>query len=127
MPVTATLCVLGSMILSAVPPTGGFQGEWILFAGVFSRGATGPLGWTFVVAIFGIAATILTVAYTFWPLRRMFFGALPAELAQVKEAPLTMTVPLLFLAGLSILIGIYPDLFFRFLYHYASTLPLGGL
>ncbi len=127
MPVTATLCVLGSMILSAVPPTGGFQGEWILFAGVFSRGTTGPLGWSFVVAIFGIAATILTVAYTFWPLRRMFFGALPAELAQVKEAPLTMTVPLLFLAGLSIVIGIYPDLFFRFLYHYASTLPLGGL
>ncbi|MGD0637613.1 MAG: complex I subunit 5 family protein [Nitrososphaerales archaeon] len=126
MPVTATLCILGSMILSAVPPTGGFQGEWILFAGVFSRGATGPLGWSFVVAIFGIAATILTVAYTFWPLRRMFFGALPAERAQVKEAPLTMTVPLLFLAGLSIVIGIYPDLFFKFLYHYATSLPLGG-
>ncbi|MDA4114506.1 MAG: proton-conducting transporter membrane subunit [Thaumarchaeota archaeon] len=126
MPITATLCVLGSMILSAVPPTGGFQGEWILFAGVFSRGTTGPLGWNFVVAIFGIAATILTVAYTFWPLRRMFFGALPAELAQVREAPLAMTVPLLVLAALSIAIGIYPDLFFKFLYHYASMLPLGG-
>ena len=41
MPITATLCVVGSMILSAVPPTGGFQAEWILFAGVFSQGATG--------------------------------------------------------------------------------------
>ncbi len=32
-----------------------------------------------------------------------------------------MTVPLLFLAGLSIVIGIYPDLFFKFLYHYATA------
>jgi len=128
MPMTATLCVIGSMILSAVPPTGGFQGEWILFAGVFSRGTAGPLGWPLVVAIFGLAATVLTVAYTFWPLRRMFFGPLPAELTGVKEAPLTMTVPLLCLAALSIVIGIYPDLLFRFLYHYASALPLlGGL
>jgi NADH-quinone oxidoreductase subunit M len=55
----------------------------------------------------------------------MFFGALPSELASVKEAPLTMTVPMLFLAALSIVIGIYPDLFFKFLYHYASMLPLG--
>ena len=38
-----------------------------------------------------------------------------------------MTVPLLCLAALSIVIGIYPDLFFKFLYNYASTLPLGGL
>ena len=126
MPITATLCVIGSMILSAVPPTGGFQAEWILFAGVLRQGVTGVPGWALAVGIVGLASTVLTVAYTFWPVRRMFFGALPAELSQVKEAPLTMTLPLLFLAGLSIVIGIYPDLIFKFLYHYASMLPLGG-
>jgi NADH-quinone oxidoreductase subunit M len=126
MPITATLCVIGSMILSAVPPTGGFQAEWILFAGVLRQGVTGVPGWDLAVGIVGLASTVLTVAYTFWPVRRMFFGALPAELSQVKEAPLTMTLPLLFLAGLSIVIGIYPDLIFKFLYHYASMLPLGG-
>jgi len=126
MPITATLCVIGSMILSAVPPTGGFQAEWILFAGVLRQGVTGVPGLDLAVGIVGLASTVLTVAYTFWPVRRMFFGALPAELSQVKEAPLTMTLPLLFLAGLSIVIGIYPDLIFKFLYHYASMLPLGG-
>jgi formate hydrogenlyase subunit 3/multisubunit Na+/H+ antiporter MnhD subunit len=127
MPITATLCVIGSMILSAVPPTSGFQAEWILFAGVLQKGVTGASGWYLAVGLVGLAATVLTVAYTFWPIRRMFFGALPAELAQVVEAPLTMTVPLLVLAGLSMVIGIYPDLIFKFLYHYAAcTLHLGG-
>ena len=127
MPITATLCIIGSMILSAVPPTGGFQGEWILFAGVFSKGVTEVPGWDLVVAFAGLAATVLTVAYTFWPVRRMFFGALRPELEQVKEAPLTMTVPLLVLAALSLIIGIYPDIIFKFLYHFATTLPLGGV
>lgn len=128
MPVTATLCLLGSMILSAVPPTGGFQAEWLLFAGIFARGLSGAtLGWDFVVAIVGIAVTIMTVAYTFWPMRRMFFGPLPEHLQDVKEAPLIMTVPMMVFAALAILIGIYPNLFFSFLYHFSSSLAgLGG-
>ncbi|MDA4122777.1 MAG: complex I subunit 5 family protein [Thaumarchaeota archaeon] len=126
MPITAALCLVGSMILSAVPPTGGFQAEWILFAGVFSKGVTEPLGWYLVVALAGLATTILTVAYTFWPMRKMFFGPLPAELQNVKEAPITMTAPLIALVAISLLIGIYPDLFFKSLYHFATSLPLGG-
>jgi len=59
-------------------------------------------------------------------MRRMFFGPLPAELANVKEAPLIMTAPLIALAALSIVLGLYPDLFFKFLYHYATLLHLGG-
>jgi NADH-quinone oxidoreductase subunit M len=35
MPFTATLCILGSMILSAIPPLSGFQAEWIMFTGIF--------------------------------------------------------------------------------------------
>lgn len=126
MPLTAAVALIGSMILSAVPPTGGFQGEWLLFEGVFTRGIAGGLAWNFVVAIAGLAATALTVAYTFWPVRKMFFGPLSDELKDVKEAPLIMTAPLIFLAALSIVIGIYPDLFFRSLYHFASTIGLSG-
>ena len=41
MPFTAALFVLGALILSAVPPTSGFQAEWIMLAGIFSQGAQG--------------------------------------------------------------------------------------
>ena len=61
MPFTAALFVLGALILSAVPPTSGFQAEWIMFAGIFSQGAQGSSAY-FLVAILGLFATLFTVA-----------------------------------------------------------------
>ncbi len=124
MPFTATLFLLGALVLSAVPPTSGFQAEWTMFAGIFRQGAAGSSSYM-AVAILGLVATVFTVAYTFWPMRRIFFGSLPQSMAEVKEAPLTMTLPLLVILMVSIAIGIYPDLVFKSLYSFASSLPLG--
>ena len=126
MPFTATLFVLGALILSAVPPTSGFQAEWIMFAGIFSQGATGST--TFLlVALLGVIATLLSVAYTFWPIKKIFFGTLAPGLEGVKDAPLTMTLPLLAIVVASILIGIYPDLVTKFLTGFAGILSAGGV
>ncbi len=125
MPYTATLCVLGTLILSAVPPLSGFQAEWIMFTGIFTQGTLGTPA-TMAVAVLGIIGTTLTVGYTFWPLRKVFFGALPPTLQDVHEAPLTMLVPLFALAAIMLLVGIYPDLIMRFLYSFASGLPIPG-
>src|SRR6267378_1616666 len=128
MPLTATLCLLGALVLSAVPPLSGFQAEWIMFVGIFFQGAYG-VTINLVIAVLGIIATALTVAYTFWPVRRIFFGPLPTALRGVTEAPWTMTVPLLALAAISILFGIYPDLLVKMLVNFANSLPVlkGGL
>ncbi len=125
MPITATLAVIGSLILSAVPPLSGFQAEWIMFTGIFLQGVNGTAV-NFTIAFLGIIATLLTVGYTFWPLRRIFFGKLPDALQNVHEAPLIMVAPLLALAVISILIGIYPEMITKLLIGYARTLPLGG-
>ena len=125
MPFTAALFVLGALILSAVPPTSGFQAEWIMFAGIFSQGATGSS--TFLlVALLGVIATLLTVAYTFWPIKKIFFGQLAPGLEGVRDAPLSMTLPLLAIVVVSILIGIYPDLVTKFLTGFANILSAGG-
>jgi formate hydrogenlyase subunit 3/multisubunit Na+/H+ antiporter MnhD subunit len=124
MPLTASLFVLGALILSAVPPTSGFQAEWIMFAGIFARGVTGTA--YFLVALLGLVATLFTVAYTFWPIRKIFFGALGPGLEEVKDAPLTMTLPILAIAVVSVLVGIYPDLVSKTLIAVAKAL-LGGL
>lgn len=113
MPLTATLCILGAMILSAIPPLSGFQAEWILFTGVFTQGLTSAA--FMVLAVVGIFATFLTSAYTFWPAIRIFFGPLKEEMKNVKEAPLVMTAPLCALAVISVLIGIFPDVIMHFL------------
>jgi NADH-quinone oxidoreductase subunit M len=128
MPLTATLTLIGCLILSAVPPTSGFQAEWIMFTGIFFQGAYG-VHLDLLIAVLGIIGTGLTVAYTFWPMKRIFFGPLPSHLQGVTEAPLTMTVPLLVLAAVSILLGIYPDFVTKMLVNFASTLHVlkGGL
>jgi len=124
MPVTATLCILGSLILSAVPPLAGFMAEWIMYSGIFLQGIHSGFS-IFLIAILSIIATIFTVGYTFWPVRRIFFGSLPKDLKDVKEAPLTMTVPLLILALISILLGVYPNLVMDFLTPWVEGLHLG--
>jgi len=126
MPFTASLFVLGALILSAVPPTSGFQAEWVMFAGIFSRGAQGSSPYL-LVALLGLIATLFTVAYTFWPVKRIFYGPLANGLEGVKEAPLTMTLPLLAVVVASVVIGIYPDLVTKFLTGFAGILGAGGV
>jgi NADH-quinone oxidoreductase subunit M len=121
MPFTAALFVMGALILSAVPPTSGFQAEWMMFAGIFTQGATGSSAYL-AVAILGLVATLFTVAYTFWPVRRIFFGPLAPSLEGAKDAPLTMTLPLLAMVVVSIAIGIYPDLVSGFLMKFFTGL-----
>jgi formate hydrogenlyase subunit 3/multisubunit Na+/H+ antiporter MnhD subunit len=126
MPFTAALFVLGALILSAVPPTSGFQAEWIMFAGIFSQGAQGSSTYL-LVAILGLVATLLTVAYTFWPVKKIFFGPLASGLDGTRDAPLTMTLPLLAIIVASILIGIYPDIVTKFLIGFANAFGSGGI
>jgi len=125
MPVTATLCLLGVMILSAVPPLSGFQAEWIMFVGIFYQGAFG-VTINMVIAVLGIIATGLTVAYTFWPFKKIFLGALPSNMQEIKEGSLAMTVPLLVLAAVALILGLYPDLIMKMLFAFAHALPLKG-
>jgi len=126
MPLTASLFLTGSLILSAVPPTSGFQAEWILFAGVFYPGSTG-LSQYQIVAVLGIVATLLTIAYTLWPMKRIFFGSIPENLIATSEAPFKMTLPLLSISLISIIIGIYPDIVAKQLIAFANSLPIGGI
>jgi NADH-quinone oxidoreductase subunit M len=114
MPLTATLCILGSMVLSAFPPLSGFQAEWIMFVGIFTKGTMGSNPYL-IIGIVAIFTTFLTSVYTFWPAIRIFFGPLSPNMEKVKEAPLSMTLPLLLLAVLSFVMGIFPDLVMRFL------------
>jgi NADH-quinone oxidoreductase subunit M len=113
MPLTAVLCILGSMILSAIPPLSGFQAEWILFTGVFSYGLQNTL--TLLLAVIGVLATFLSLVYSFWPAVRIFFGQLPQSMEKVKEAKLSMTIPLIIITSISLIIGLYPELLTRFL------------
>jgi len=81
--------------------------KMLVFMGAINRGlATSPLD--LAVTLAALIATVLTIAYTTWTIRRIFFGPTPEHLENVKEAPLTMTVPLIIFSVLSVVAGIYP-------------------
>jgi NADH-quinone oxidoreductase subunit M len=109
MPVTASAALIGFLTILGVPPTSGFISEFLIFFG-FINSAMNPIILTkVVIAIGAVISTALTAGYTLWTMKRVFFGPIPAEMAEVHEAPLTMTVPLIVLAATALLVGILPD------------------
>jgi formate hydrogenlyase subunit 3/multisubunit Na+/H+ antiporter MnhD subunit len=114
MPWTATITIIGSLILSAIPPLAGFQAEWIMFTGIFQTGVTGNLPFL-IIGIVAIFATFLTSVYTFWPVVRIFFGPIGPKMENVKEAPKSMLLPLFMLATVSVIIGMFPNLIMNFI------------
>lgn len=108
MPLTAVLWFSAALILSALPPTSGFVGKWILFAGAFKGYAANH--WALLVIITAILSTLLTLVYTFLTGIRIFFGQERTENAEraIGDPPLTMSLPLLMLAGVAFVMGVYP-------------------
>ena len=126
MPVTAVCAVVGALTIMGVPPTSGFMGEWIMFYGALETAIAEGSTLRMVTFGLGLAATALTMSYMLWMLKRVFFGKLPSTLAGVREAGWYMTAPMMVLAGFTVVLGIYPDIFLEQIMPYMSgVLPAG--
>ena len=113
MPITAVCAVIGALTIMGIPPTSGFMGEWILFYGALETAVEEGSTLRAVTFGLGLVATVLTMSYMLWMLKRVFFGKTPEHLENVKEGSWYMTAPMMVLAGFSIVIGIYPDIFLK--------------
>jgi NADH-quinone oxidoreductase subunit M len=109
MPITAMAFILGFLGIAGAPPLNGFQSEWMIFSGAFT-GAIHSSPLRLIIATLSLISTVITAGYALWAIRRIFFGPLPDNLKMAKEAPITMTGPLIVLAVASIILGIYPRL-----------------
>ncbi len=109
MPITATMTLLGFFAIGGVPPTIGFMSKFMIFTGVFQGALTHSTD-QLVVALVAIVMTVLTVGYSLWTVRRIFFGPLAEGMEGVKEAPPLMLVPIIAFALIAVVIGIYPRL-----------------
>jgi len=107
MPLTCILWMAAALILSALPPTSGFVGKWLFFTGAFQALGSHPAG--IMLVIVAILSTLLTLVYTFLTGFKIFFGPLKMDFDHIKDPPLTMSLPILFLAILAIVLGIYPE------------------
>jgi formate hydrogenlyase subunit 3/multisubunit Na+/H+ antiporter MnhD subunit len=99
MPVTFACFLVTAASISGVPPFNGFFSKELVYDGALER------GWIFyAVAALGsflTAASFLKLGHA------AYFGKRPAEIAEVKEAPLGMLLPMLAIASLCLLFGIF--------------------
>lgn len=126
MPYTAVIAMIGALTIIGIPPTSGFMAEWILFNGVLQTAAAemDPLRTTMFAL--GILATVLSSAYILWMYKRIFFGKIPEQLAHVRDSNRYITATMAVFAAMTLIIGVYPDLFLNPITDYYSNIMFQG-
>jgi proton-translocating NADH-quinone oxidoreductase chain M len=120
MPYTAVIAMIGALTIIGIPPTSGFMAEWVLFNGVLQTATAQMDSLRIIMFALGILATVLSSAYILWMYKRVFFGKLPKELEHVKDSNRYITATMGVLAALTLIIGVYPDLFLNPITNYIS-------
>lgn len=90
-------------ILGAIglPGTSGFVGEILVLIGSYKIS-----GWITLAAGLGI---ILSAIYGLWLYARIMFGSLPKTFKDVTALSFAEKIPMIFLAGAILLLGVYPQ------------------
>ena len=100
MPVTFITTVIAALSISGVPPFNGFASKWLVYQGMLEGGHIIFL----VAAVFGSALTLASFVKV---LHSLFLGRRPARLDGVKEVGFSMQLPMIFLAILCVLFGVF--------------------
>ena len=109
MPFTFGAFGIASLSMIGAPPVAGFITKWNLLIGSVEAHQLGIL-------LILIASTMLNAAY-FAPITyKAFFGKRPAgePFTGIKEAPLSMLIPILIACTISVLLGIFPNFMLQF-------------
>ncbi len=101
MPLTMTAFAVASLGLVGVPPFNGFVSKWYLCLGGLEAGRADL---TAVLIVSGL----LSMAYLFPIVYTAFFHS-SEEFSEYGEASVTMLIPLILTAWVSIVLGIWPD------------------
>ncbi|MDW7774264.1 MAG: monovalent cation/H+ antiporter subunit D family protein [Desulfobulbaceae bacterium] len=108
MPFTFGAFAVASLSMIGAPPVAGFVSKWYLLVGSMEAHQIGIL-------LILIASTILNVGYFAPVTYRAFFGKRPEGAAVgIKEAPLSMLIPILIAVTISVIIGIFPNFMMQF-------------
>lgn len=108
MPVTLATFAIGAFATAGIPPFNGFTSKWIIYQAAMEQGEVS-------LALISLVASVITLAYFMKFLHSAFFGQLPKELENTKEAPFIMLAPMVLLAFFCVFFGIFPGLLLSFI------------
>lgn len=106
MPVTFACFTVASLSISGIPPFNGFVSKWMIYQGIIeSAGANNPAWMLWLTcAMFGSA---LTLASFMKLLHAIFLGRPSAGLKDVREVGYSMSFPIVVLACLCVIFGVF--------------------
>jgi multicomponent Na+:H+ antiporter subunit D len=120
MPLTAVIFTISVFALIGMPPFNGFISEVTLFTSTFQV----DLAWLGITLILNSA---ISAGYYLRIIRTLIQPISSEKVAQAKEAPWLMLVPLIGLAVLIVLFGVWPDQLVKFAEQAAGALlSFGG-
>jgi len=100
MPLTTLAFTVGALAISGVPPFNGFASKWLIYNATF---ASNP-----VITGLALLTSALTLASFFKVFHGAFLGATPKKYEGLTDVPLSMAAPMLALAALCLIIGLFP-------------------
>lgn len=106
MPVTASCSAVASLSIAGVPPFNGFASKWMILATCVLVGMSSPL--FLLLGIVGLFISLVTLATFLNVVGAVFLGQADTDVS-VQEVPWAMAVPQVVLAGLCILMGVFPQ------------------
>jgi hydrogenase-4 component B len=128
MKITGTTFLIGSLAISGLPPFNGFVSEFLIYMGSFNGVALGRFD--FAASVLGIVGLAviggLALACFTKVVGVVFQGEPRSEPARhVDENGMLMLIPMLVLAAVCIVIGIYPGIFMLMAVKATAALQLG--
>ena len=111
MPWTFLVALISIIALAGVPPLGGFVGKWMIYEALITESNN----YFLVIVIFFSSTAAFLYSYRF--LYGLFLGQEEKDTEHVKEAPVTMLIPMLILAAILIVTGVYPGVLFEPIAH----------
>jgi len=99
MPVTFICFIVAAASISGVPPFNGFFSKELVYDGALARSQW--YYWAALAGSFLTAASFLKLGHS------AYLGKISDGMKQVKEAPLAMLLPMVVIAGLCVLFGVY--------------------
>ena len=108
MPHTCALFLIGAASISGLPPFNGFSSKWMIYQAAFERGARDNNIFFIIVCVIALLSSVLTLASFIKVTQSVFFGQLNPAFRRTKEAPLAMRIPMIILAVLCVVTGLFP-------------------
>jgi len=105
MPFSFVACVIAALAISGVPPMNGFASKWLIYQACLDV----PSRWAPILVAAAVFGSALTLASFIKVIHGVFLGSTSSKMGKktITESPAWMTAPMLVLAILCILFGIF--------------------